>query len=53
MTTGRLTSTRPRRESLRRALEIVGTIRIAQRDGRLGVTTTGDRVSISIDSRDT
>jgi hypothetical protein len=48
-----LTSTRPRREPLRRALEIVGTIRIAQRDGRLGVTTTGDRVSISIDRSDT
>jgi hypothetical protein len=32
-------------------MEIVGTIRIAERDGRLRVTT-GERVSISIDSSD-
>lgn len=44
-----LKSTRPRRESLRRALEIVGTIRMAQHDGRLRVSTTGDRFTIGID----
>jgi hypothetical protein len=30
-------------------LETVATIRTAQRDGRLRVTTTGDRVTIDID----
>ena len=48
-----LTSTRPRREPLRRALECVGTIRIAERDGRLRVTTTGGRVTIGIDRSET
>lgn len=44
-----LKSTRPLREPLRQTLELVGTIRIAQRDGRLRITTTGGRVTIAID----
>jgi hypothetical protein len=44
-----LRSTRPRREPLRRALQTVGTLRLAERDGRLRVTTTGERVTIDID----
>jgi hypothetical protein len=30
-------------------LEIVGTIRMAQRDGRVRITTTGGRVTIGMD----
>jgi hypothetical protein len=44
-----LKSTRPLREPLRSALQIVGAIRMAQREGRLRVTTTGGRVTIGID----
>jgi hypothetical protein len=44
-----LKSTRPLREPLRQVLELVGTIRIAQRDGRLRVSTTERRVTIGID----
>jgi hypothetical protein len=44
-----LRSTRPRREPLRRALEIVGNIRMAEREGRLRVTTADGRVTIGID----
>jgi hypothetical protein len=44
-----LKSTRPLRGPLRQALGRVGTIRMAQRDGRLRVTTTGGRVTIGID----
>ena len=44
-----LKSTHPRREPLRQKLELVGTIRVAQRDGRLRVTTTDSRVTIGID----
>jgi hypothetical protein len=38
-----------RREPLRHALELVSTIRIADRDGRSRVTTAGDRVTIDIE----
>jgi hypothetical protein len=44
-----LQSTRPLREPLRRALELVGTIRLAQHDGQLRVATMGGRVTIGID----
>jgi hypothetical protein len=44
-----LRSTHPHREPLRRALEIVGIIRMTQRDGRLRVTTTDGRVTIGMD----
>lgn len=44
-----LASMRPRREPLRRALQTVGSIRMAQREGRLRITTTGGRVTIGID----
>jgi hypothetical protein len=44
-----LKSTRPLREPLRRALELVGTIRLVQHDGRLRVAATGGRVTIGID----
>jgi hypothetical protein len=43
-----LASSRPRLEPLKRSLELIGTVRIADRDGRLRVTTSEGRTTIGL-----